>query len=184
MAGYMATSKTCEWGTPRDLFIELDEEFSFDLDPASSHSNAKCERHYTVEEDGLAQPWDGSVFVNPPYGAVIAQWIDKAIQESHRCTRIVMLLPARTDTRWFHRLLDIGAEVRFVRGRLKFESEGGGGRRLRPRSPVSSSFCPNRSTADDKPLWTDGIMEGVLMDDDQTSIRDFEAEFGIQGGGA
>jgi phage N-6-adenine-methyltransferase len=127
MAGYMATSKTCEWGTPRDLFIELDEEFSFDLDPASSHSNAKCERHYTVEEDGLAQPWDGSVFVNPPYGAVIAQWIDKAIQESHRCTRIVMLLPARTDTRWFHRLLDIGAEVRFVRGRLKFESEGGGG---------------------------------------------------------
>lgn len=127
MAGYMATSKTCEWGTPRDLFIKLDEEFSFDLDPASSHTNAKCERHYTEVEDGLIQAWDGSVFVNPPYGAVIAQWVEKAIQESHRCTRIVMLLPARTDTKWFHRLLGIGAEVRFVRGRLRFESEGGGG---------------------------------------------------------
>lgn len=125
MAGYMATSKTCEWGTPRDLFAKLNDEFAFDLDPASSHINAKCDRHYTMAENGLVQPWGGSVYVNPPYGAAIAQWVDRAIQEPPRCNNIVMLLPARTDTRWFHRLMNVGAEIRFIKGRLRFELDDG-----------------------------------------------------------
>lgn len=128
MSGYMPPAQTVEWGTPRDLFDALHKEFRFDLDPASTHANAKCKDHYTVQEDGLVQPWHGSVFLNPPYGAAIANWVEKAISELPRCRSIVMLLPARTDTRWFHLLLEQGAEVRFVRGRLRFESAGGGAR--------------------------------------------------------
>lgn len=126
MTAYMPPAVTVEWGTPRDLFAKLNAEFAFDLDPASTHENAKCPRHYTAAEDGLSQPWDGAVFVNPPYGAAIARWVDKALSELPRCRVIVMLLPARTDTAWFHRLLDSGATIRFVKGRLRFELDGGG----------------------------------------------------------
>lgn len=76
--------------------------------------------HFTAAEDGLIQPWSGSVFVNPPYGRQISKWVAKAALEISRCRMIVMLLPARTDTGWFHDYVYGRAEVRFIRGRLKF----------------------------------------------------------------
>lgn len=79
----MYSSKSNEWETPQELFNELNEEFHFTLDPASTHENAKCEKHYTQEEDGLAQDWSGeTVFCNPPYGRELPLWIEKAAKSA------------------------------------------------------------------------------------------------------
>ena len=83
MSGFtsgMRSSATCEWATPKDLFAELDAEFAFDLDVASTDANALCERHYTRAEDGLRQPWEGSVWCNPPYGREIGKWVRRAAE--------------------------------------------------------------------------------------------------------
>lgn len=122
------SSKSDEWATPRDFYKELDAEFHFDLDPCSTHDNAKCALHYTIEDDGLTQNWGGRrVFCNPPYGREIAKWVKKCYEESRQCEVVVMLLPARTDTRWFHSYIYGKArEIRFIRGRLHFnESKQG-----------------------------------------------------------
>ena len=76
----LMSSLSGEWTTPKDLFDELNEEFHFTLDAASSHENALCEKHYTKEEDGLVQPWEGNVFCNPPYGNEIGKWMRKAAE--------------------------------------------------------------------------------------------------------
>ena len=93
------SSKSVEWATPREFFNKLDEEFNFNLDPCSTHENAKCEKHYTIEEDGLSQDWGGHrVFCNPPYGREIPKWVRKCYYESRKPnTIVVMLMPARTD---------------------------------------------------------------------------------------
>lgn len=117
------TSKSNEWSTPQSLFDELNSEFNFTLDPASTHENAKCEKHYTQEDDGLTQPWaDERVFCNPPYGREIGQWVKKAYEESLllRVGVIVLLIPARTDTKYWHEYIFGKAEVRFLKGRVKF----------------------------------------------------------------
>ena len=119
----MFTSRTDEWATPHKTFSALDEEFHFDLDPCSTHENAKCERHYTKEDDGLTKDWSGHrVFVNPPYGRAISAWIKKCSDEAKKPgTLVVALLPARTDTRWFHDHVNGKArELRFLRGRLHY----------------------------------------------------------------
>lgn len=118
----MFSSKTDQWATPPDFFEELDREFHFDLDPCASEENHKCARYFTREQNGLLQDWGGSrVFCNPPYGKEIADWVRKAYEEGHKeNTLVVMLIPARTDTRYFHDYILDRAEVRFVRGRLKF----------------------------------------------------------------
>lgn len=118
----MFSSKSIEWATPQDLFDRLNGEFHFTLDPCSSHENHKCERYFTKEDDGLSQNWGGHrVFCNPPYGRELYKWVEKARNESRKCgTLVVMLIPARTDTRWFHEFIYHKAEVRFLRGRLKF----------------------------------------------------------------
>lgn len=117
----MFSSKTDLWETPQDLFDRLDAEFGFDLDACALPQNAKCVAYYTPEQDGLSQPWDGVVWCNPPYGRNIGKWVQKAHDESKRNNNyIVMLLPARTDTRWFHDYILGKAEIRFIRGRLKF----------------------------------------------------------------
>ena len=114
----MMTSKTPEWGTPQWLFDELDAEFHFDLDPCCTHENAKCAKHFTKAEDGLNQEWGGyRVYCNPPYGREIAKWVKKA--HDSQCLT-VMLLPARTDTSWFHDYIYHKAEIRFLKGRLCF----------------------------------------------------------------
>lgn len=118
------TSEKDDWETPQALFDELDAVHHFTLDPCSTHENAKCEKHYTVEEDGLAQSWAGeTVFCNPPYGRNIGEWVRKCSEESKHA-KIVMLIPARTDTAYFHDYIYHKAHVRFIRGRLKFERGG------------------------------------------------------------
>ena len=114
------TSNTCEWETPQDLFDRLDAEFHFTLDVCATHDNAKCGRYFTREHDGLKQKWGGIVWCNPPYGKGIIQWVQKAYHEAENGVTTVMLLPARTDTKWFHDYVLPVAELRFIRGRLKF----------------------------------------------------------------
>ena len=111
-----------DWETPHELYAELDKEFHFTLDPCSNDSNYKCKNHFTKEQDGLAQTWGGQrVFCNPPYGRQIAKWVRKAYEEAKKPnTLVVMLIPARTDTTWFHDYIYGQHEVRFLRGRLKF----------------------------------------------------------------
>lgn len=116
----MMSSNTPEWATPQSFFDALNREFSFTLDPCSTHENAKCEKHYTKEDDGLSQSWGGEVvFCNPPYGRELPKWVKKCYEESSHAT-IVMLIPARTDTSYFHDYIYHKAEIRFIRGRLKF----------------------------------------------------------------
>lgn len=119
----MFSSVNNEWATPQDLFDKLNAEFAFNLDPCSTNANAKCKHHYTIIEDGLAQNWGGCrVFCNPPYGREISKWVKKAHEESKKPnTLVVMLIPARTDTAYFHEYIYHKArEVRFIKGRLRF----------------------------------------------------------------
>lgn len=121
MSGYMDTAKTVEWETPQDLFDKLDSEFHFDVDVASTHENAKCDKHYTEQEDGLQKNWGGcNVWCNPPYGREMPKWIEKAYREKDNANVIVMLIPSRTDTKAFHEYIYGKAEIRFIKGRLKF----------------------------------------------------------------
>src|SRR5438105_2207237 len=109
------SSATCEWATPQWLFEALDAEFGFTLDPCATAENAKCGKHFTKERDGLAQSWDNeTVFMNPPYGAVIAAWMRKAFESSQRGALVVCLIPARTDTGWWHQFAMRG-EVRLLK---------------------------------------------------------------------
>lgn len=118
------TSCNEDWETPQRLFEQLDERFRFTLDPCSTHDNAKCDRHYTKEEDGLAQSWAGeSVFCNPPYGRGMAAWVRKCAEES-RHANVSLLVPARTDTRWFWSYVAPYARVEFIQGRLRYELGG------------------------------------------------------------
>ena len=113
------SSQTVEWPTDQAFFDQLDREFHFTVDVAATAENAKCERFYTVVEDGLLQDWTGErVWCNPPYGRRIRDWVYKAATSE---ALSVLLLPARTDVAWFHDyVLGGGGEVRFVRGRLRF----------------------------------------------------------------
>lgn len=118
----MYSSKTDQWATPIEIFKELDAEFHFDLDPCADATNHKCDLYFTKEQDGLMQDWgQHRVFCNPPYGKEVAKWVKKA-HDTNRDNNslIVMLLPARTDTKWFHEYIYGKAEIRFLKGRLKF----------------------------------------------------------------
>ena len=109
-----------DWETPPVLFAELDAEFGFTLDVCASRHNAKCSRFFDEREDGLAQDWCGATcWMNPPYGPFVARWIRKAWEESQRGATVVCLVPARTDTAWWHDFAMRG-EIRFLRGRLRF----------------------------------------------------------------
>ena len=113
------SAKTNEWTTPEWLFRELDTEFHFTLDPCCTHESAKCSKHFTAEDDGLRQDWTGErVFCNPPYSEVKA-WVEKAHIER---ALTVMLIFAKTDTKWFHEYIYQKREIRFLRGRLTFGS--------------------------------------------------------------
>lgn len=116
------SSTTDQWATPQDFFDKLDAEFHFSLDPCASEDNAKCKKYFTEEDNGLIQNWGGQrVFCNPPYGREISKWVRKCSEESKKPnTLCVMLIPARTDTSYFHDYIYNKAEIRFIRGRLKF----------------------------------------------------------------
>ena len=119
----MFSSKTGEWATPQEFFNKLDWRFGpFDLDPCADPTNTKCNNFYTEAEDGLSKDWsEHTVFVNPPYGRGIERWIKKAYDESRKeDTKVVMLIPARTDTKYWHQYVMRADEVHFVKGMLKF----------------------------------------------------------------
>ena len=123
----MFSSKSEEWGTPQDFFDKLNEEFNFTLDPCADELNHKCTNYYTKEQDGLSKSWRGeTVFCNPPYGRVLKDWVKKCYEESRDPnTVVVMLIPARPDTSYFHDYIINKAEIRFIRGRLKFSEAWG-----------------------------------------------------------
>jgi len=128
----MFSSATGVWATPQDFFDSLDAEFNFTLDPCANDENHKCEKYFTEAEDGLAQDWAGErVFCNPPYSRRTKgnpgqeAWIKKAAEEGQRPGAVgVMLIPARTDTLAFHKYIYHKAEIRFVKGHLRFRVNG------------------------------------------------------------
>lgn len=119
----MFSSKTNDWSTPQDFYDELNNEFGFTLDPCADEYNHKCDKYFTEGDDGLLQDWGGEiVFCNPPYGKAIKDWVRKAYIEGCKPnTTVVLLIPARTDTQYFHDYIYHDAkEIRFIKGRLKF----------------------------------------------------------------
>ncbi len=118
----LLSSRSNEWETPQDFFDRLNKAFHFTLDPCCTHDNAKCEKHYTKNEDGLIQDWSKEiVFMNPPYGRQIGKWIKKAYEESKKGATIVCLIPSRTDTNYWHDYCMKG-DIYFIRGRLHFNN--------------------------------------------------------------
>lgn len=121
----LMSSNTPEWATPQAFFDELNKEFNFTLDPCATPENAKCARYFTKEQNGLLQSWKGErVFCNPPYGKEIAEWVRKCSEEARGGALVVMLIPARTDTQYFHKYIYKQHETRFIKGRLKFNDCG------------------------------------------------------------
>lgn len=118
----MISSKSNEWSTPQDLFDALDQEFNFTLDPCSTHENAKCNKHYTIQEDGLSQDWsDEIVFMNPPYGGTTEKWIKKAFEESQRGATVVCLIVNATDRGYWHKyIFPYAQQIRWIKGKLHF----------------------------------------------------------------
>ena len=138
----MFSSASGEWATPQELFDVLDSEFHFTLDPCATPENAKCKSYFTRGDDGLAQSWAPErVFVNPPYGREIGHWMRKAWEESQAGALVVCLIPARTDTAWWHDYAMKG-EFRFIRGRLKF----GGAKNSAPFPSAVIVFRPKAQT--------------------------------------
>ena len=138
----MFSSKTDLWETPQDFFDRLNDEFHFNVDVCATPDNAKCGTYFTKENDGLSQSWGGGGYTcwcNPPYGREIGKWVQKAYLSSRDGSTVVMLLPARTDTKWFHEYIYNQAEIRFIKGRLKF----GNSKNSAPFPSMVVVFRPN-----------------------------------------
>lgn len=120
----MFSSEDMDAITPQDFFEQLNTEFEFEIDLAASEKNTKCEYYYDEEANSLVQPWEGRCWCNPPYGRGILSWVSKAAEESAiNGSLVVMLLPARTDTKWFAAVAESADEIRFIKGRLHFEGQ-------------------------------------------------------------
>ena len=140
----MLTSESDEWETPHEFFTILDQKYGFTLDPCATPENAKCIKYYTTKEDGLKQDWFGeTVFCNPPYGRQIKKWVKKAFEESLKGTIVVMLVPARTDTSYWHDYIFGKAEIEFIRGRVKFVKSG----ELKNSAPFPSAVVIFKKTS-------------------------------------
>jgi phage N-6-adenine-methyltransferase len=113
----MFSSKTDLWETPQDLFDKYNAIYNFETDVCALPENAKCKKYFTPETDGLKQEWKGTCWCNPPYGREIGKWVEKAVNSF---ATVVMLLPARTDTKWFHNFCLPYGKIEFIKGRLKF----------------------------------------------------------------
>ena len=143
-----------EWATPQYLFDELNAEFNFTLDVAATDENHKCDKYYTQETDGLSKNWGGQrVFCNPPYSQ-IAKWVAKAYYEGRKDnTIVVLLIPARTDTRYFHNYILHRSEIRFVKGRIQFDGK------TKDNAPFPSMIV---------------IFRGPNIDDEDKQVRLFD----------
>jgi phage N-6-adenine-methyltransferase len=136
------SSATDEWPTPQAFFDKLNRRHRFTLDPCATSDNAKCPLYFTREQDGLKQDWGTHrVFCNPPYGRTMRAWARKCFESSQRGALVVLLVTARTDTRWFHDWVRGKAEVEFIRGRLKF----GKADNCAPFSSMLAVYSPNRT---------------------------------------
>lgn len=114
-----------DWNTPDNLFNKIDQDFHFEIDLAADKENSKCDKFFDKEIDGLKQKWDGICWLNPPYGdktSKMVDWIKKAYNESqlNNNLTVVMLIPARTNTKWFHQYCMKASEIKFICGRPKF----------------------------------------------------------------
>ena len=119
----MYSSDSSEWETPQAFYNKLDAEFKFTLDVCATAKTAKCKYYIDAEEDTFKVDWGNNIcFMNPPYGREIYYFIEKAYQESLKKATVVCLLPARTDTSWWHEFCMKADETRFIRGRLKFSN--------------------------------------------------------------
>ena len=129
------SSNSDEWETPCSLFSMLDDHFHFTLDPCSTDLNHKCSNYFTLIDNGLSKSWNGHVvFVNPPYSD-ISSWVKKCYYEwKNNNIIIVLLIPARTDTRYFHDYIYHYADIYFIKGRLKFSNSKKG-------APFPSIVC-------------------------------------------
>lgn len=143
----MFSSEKEEWETPEDLFNELNKEFNFKVDVCALPENAKCEEYFTPEDNGLNQNWIETCWMNPPYGATIKDWLRKAYLESLRGSRVVALIPSRTDTKYWDDYVMKAEEIRFVKGRLKF----GGSKNS---APFPSAIVVFNNHNNDYPLTT------------------------------
>lgn len=114
------SSKTELWATPMDFFQEWSDFIGgFDLDVCANQENAKCQKFFSKEDDGLSQEWNGKCWMNPPYGKEIGRWMKKAYESSQQGATVVCLVPSRTDTKWWHDYAMKG-KITFIKGRLKF----------------------------------------------------------------
>ena len=106
------SSQTVDWATPKGVYETLDSEFSFNFDP--------CPLGGVTFMNGLEMDWGTSTFCNPPYGREIGKWTKKAVEEADKGKTVVLLIPSRTDTRWWQNDIMKAQEIRFIKGRLKF----------------------------------------------------------------
>lgn len=143
----LLSSQNMNWCTPQAFYDELNSEFHFMLDAAATHKSAKCNYYFTPETNGLDKSWErsGAVFCNPPYGRDIGKWVKKAWEESRKGVTVVMLIPSRTDTKYFHDYILGKAEIRFIKGRLKFTDEDG---HTKDSAPFPSMVVIYQSKAD------------------------------------
>ncbi len=138
------SSRSEEWATPPAFYAELHAEFGFTLDPCATRQNAKCATFFTKADNGLTSDWGShTVFCNPPYGRTIGEWARKCHEASLNGPTVVLLVHARTDTRFFHDWVYGKAELRFVRGRLKF----GDGKQSAPVPSLVAIYRPAKSSA-------------------------------------
>ena len=122
------TPDDCEWYTPPEILDLIYQVMDIDLDPASPYpATVLARKHYTKETDGLSKPWRGNVFLNPPYGREINLWIDKLELEWQSChiKNAIILIHAKTDTKWFGKIADMAAEICCWRGRITFQNPEG-----------------------------------------------------------
>ncbi len=136
------SSATDLWATPQDFFDRQNARFGFTLDVCATTENAKAARFFTTEDDGLSKTWDGVCWMNPPYGRTIGRWMRKAYESSLSGATVVCLVPARTDTAWWHEYAMRG-QIAFLRGRLKF----GGAKNCAPFPSALVVFLPRATEA-------------------------------------
>jgi phage N-6-adenine-methyltransferase len=167
----MFSTGTIHWSTPQDLFDKINEEFNFTLDACANTSNYKVKNYFNEKQNGLAQSWqDNTVWVNPPYGSGISDWIKKAYNECSPNCKIIMLLPARVDTRWFHDYIynNPDCETRFIKGRLKFSNS------------KSSAPFPSMIVVFEKWIWSENINRVSKLLEPDAAVSDFISAFNNQ----
>ncbi len=118
-------SKSHEYETPKEIFEPLQKEFNLQLDVCASDKNHKLDNYFTIEDDGLIKDWSkyGNFWMNPPFGRQIKKWVIKAYEESQKGVIGVLILPVRCNILWWHKyIIDTKAEVRFLKGEIKFNN--------------------------------------------------------------